>query len=81
MKIKALECKNCGDTIFSRARHDFMTCSCGKVSVDGGFDYMKIVGWKKDFIIKQINVKETRKELYQDWNYNINKFGRISKHE
>ena len=26
----------CGDTIFSRTRHDFRSCYCGNLSVDGG---------------------------------------------
>ena len=26
----------CGDTIFSRTRHDFKSCYCGNLSVDGG---------------------------------------------
>lgn len=26
----------CGDTIFSRDQHDFRSCYCGNVSIDGG---------------------------------------------
>lgn len=32
----AVECKKCRDTIESTSIHDFKTCSCGAVSVDGG---------------------------------------------
>ena len=35
------KCNICGDVIESRHRHDFKTCSCGNVSVDGGLDYLK----------------------------------------
>lgn len=27
--------------IESTYRHDFVTCSCGRVSVDGGLDYLR----------------------------------------
>lgn len=40
-------CKLCGDIIESTHRHDFVTCSCGNVSVDGGHDYIRR-GWMGD---------------------------------
>lgn len=33
------KCLKCGDKIVSKHRHDYVTCSCGNVSVDGGLDY------------------------------------------
>jgi len=38
-------CRSCCDIIESLHRHDFRTCKCGSVSVDGGQDYKKR-GWK-----------------------------------
>lgn len=35
------KCLKCGDVIVSEHRHDFVTCSCGNVSVDGGLDYCR----------------------------------------
>lgn len=35
-----VRCTLCGDVIVSKHRHDFQTCSCGRVSVDGGTDYL-----------------------------------------
>ena len=35
------KCKICGDVIESRNTHDYVTCSCGAVSVDGGLDYLR----------------------------------------
>ena len=35
------KCLICGEEIESTYRHDFVTCSCGKLSVDGGKDYLK----------------------------------------
>lgn len=32
-------CLDCGDVIESTHRHDFVSCSCGAIAVDGGPDY------------------------------------------
>ena len=37
------KCLKCGDKIVSKHRHDYVTCSCGNVSVDGGLDYCRRV--------------------------------------
>jgi len=45
MKIKAtskIKCLHCGDIIQSKSIHDFVTCSCGRTSLDGGLEYTKI---------------------------------------
>ena len=36
-----IRCNHCGDVIESVHRHDFRTCRCGCVSVDGGHDYLR----------------------------------------
>jgi len=35
------KCLLCGDIIESKYTHDFVTCKCGNLSVDGGNDYWK----------------------------------------
>jgi len=35
MDINAVYCRNCHEIIYSRADHDFRSCTCGKVAVDG----------------------------------------------
>jgi len=40
----AVSCLACGDFIVSKHRHDFVTCTCGAVSVDGGQSYLRRVG-------------------------------------
>lgn len=40
----AIKCKKCGDIIESTYCHDFVTCSCGAVSVDGGKEYLSRTG-------------------------------------
>lgn len=37
----AAKCLLCGDVIESKSVHNYVTCSCGNVSVDGGLDYAK----------------------------------------
>ena len=36
-----IQCKHCGDIIESKTVHDYIRCKCGKVSVDGGKEYLK----------------------------------------
>lgn len=40
-KARCLKCKT---IIESRYRHDFVTCPCGSLSVDGGLAYIRRVG-------------------------------------
>ena len=40
----AVTCMGCGDFIVSKHRHDFVTCTCGAISVDGGQAYLRRVG-------------------------------------
>lgn len=52
MKIikNAIKCRICGDIVESKHVHDFVTCSCGACSVDGGHDYLRRCGNKEDII-------------------------------
>lgn len=77
MKVGAIICPECGDIIYSRARHDFHSCSCGQVAIDGGFDYKKVCfkGKTPEHLIMEIEA--TKKELYDDWNEGKNQFGII----
>lgn len=34
-------CLKCKDRVFSFYRHDFKSCKCGSVFVDGGFNYFR----------------------------------------
>lgn len=40
----AVICNKCDDFIVSKHRHDFVTCKCGAISVDGGQSYLRRVG-------------------------------------
>ena len=39
--LNQAKCLLCEDVIVSKHRHDFVTCSCGNLSVDGGSWYAK----------------------------------------
>lgn len=75
LKVFAIICPKCKDTVYSRTRHDFRWCSCGNCYIDGGFDYTK-VGWKYD-LPKNTWVKITcsKQDLYNDWNKREDKYG------
>ena len=36
--------------IESKHVHDFVSCSCGAIAVDGGHDYLRRCGYKEDII-------------------------------
>ncbi len=45
----AIRCRLCGSIIESKSIHDFQTCKCGSVSVDGGLAYIRRCGNIEDF--------------------------------
>lgn len=48
-KVNATVALCCGTILHSKHRHDFVTCKCGQLSIDGGNDYIKIVGDKTKY--------------------------------
>ena len=50
------QCAKCKAIIFSRHRHDFVTCECGAIAVDGGMAYLKRVGKPEDFIDRSMEM-------------------------
>lgn len=47
--VNAARCRKCYSVIRSYHRHDFQTCKCGAVSVDGGLDYLRRAGEIEDW--------------------------------
>lgn len=43
-----IRCKKCGDEPFSASRHNYVSCKCGAVAVDGGLSYLKRTGNPED---------------------------------
>ncbi len=56
--VNRIKCNSCGKIIESKHRHDFKYCSCKRVAVDGGKDYLRRLGKREDFtelsIIKKL---------------------------
>lgn len=59
-----IKCRNCGQIIESKYKHDFVTCSCGETSVDGGCDYLRVCFGEAGF--QQIDTPEYK---WDDWLY------------
>lgn len=73
--VRGVRCSRCGQLIYSRARHDFHWCKCKTVAIDGGFDYVKVVGYGK---IEDVYIPDmTKGMLYDDWNMAKDKYGWI----
>lgn len=45
IKRNAIQCKLCQTVVESKNVHDYVTCRCGHVSVDGGLSYLKRSGY------------------------------------
>lgn len=43
------KCNKCGSVIESKTRHDYQSCKCGAIAVDGGKDYIRRCGNPEDF--------------------------------
>lgn len=74
------ECKKCGDQIFSGYRHDYKSCKCGSIAVDGGLDYQRWVGNLENFTDRSMSMPEDAFKAMKDavaWGQktNRNEFG------
>ena len=60
MKItkNCIQCKACGEVIESKYRHDFVICSCGRCSVDGGLEYLRRTAKTGDDFVEMSQFKE-----------------------
>ena len=77
--VACIKCPRCKDTVFSRTRHDIRDCSCSAVAIDGGREYTKVlfiaeVEPPKTF---SLEIEQSEKELYEDWNFQVDKYGLI----
>ncbi len=51
-------CRKCETEIESKYRHDFVSCRCGAIFVDGGKDYLRGGGDPELFISTSIIVED-----------------------
>jgi hypothetical protein len=78
----AVSCNGCGDFIVSKHRHDFVTCTCGAISVDGGQEYLRRVGSLEkgsyndySWSLSDKLYKDCAEAVEEAMNTNRNKFG------
>jgi hypothetical protein len=63
--VNKCQCRQCGDVIESKHRHDFVSCKCGAIFTDGGKSYIR--RGAKDFS-DIIDMSESYEEEYEaDW--------------
>jgi len=60
------QCAKCGQIIFSRHRHDFVSCKCRAISVDGGLEYLRYVGNLEDVIDRSMYITQEVKDQITD---------------
>lgn len=66
------KCKLCKDIIESLHHYDYVTCSCGEISVDGGLDMLRVSAKSFENFIRiddlgnEIPVKVIEKDLKHD---------------
>ena len=53
--VNRAQCLKCGEILISKYTHDFVTCSCGSLSVDGGQDYTKRL-YNNDMDVLELNL-------------------------
>ena len=58
--VSTIQCPKCKDTIYSRTRHDFRSCSCKSIFIDGGLDYTKVGALKEDIDINNLEIEEIK---------------------
>lgn len=68
------KCLLCGDEIESKHVHDFVTCSCGQLSVDGGKQYLKRCYSSLDEWEDTSEVTTAIKDLFDERSISIGKF-------
>lgn len=77
-EVVSVKCPKCKDTVYSRTRHDMRFCTCESISIDGGFDYVKVSNSiNKPIKTKKLLIPYTKEELYIDWNYRRDNLGLI----
>jgi hypothetical protein len=54
----AAQCAKCDSIVESKHRHDFVSCKCGAIFVDGGHEYLRSGGNLEDFISLSESVED-----------------------
>lgn len=54
--ISMAQCKKCKVVLISAHRHDYRTCKCGAIMLDGGRDYIRSGGDPEDINLLTITL-------------------------
>lgn len=54
----AVKCKVCGSHIRINTEYDYIPCACGAIAVDGGPEYVRIIGDPNNWEIVTIPVSK-----------------------
>lgn len=54
----AVKCKVCGSYIRINTEYDYIPCACGAIAVDGGPEYVRIIGDPNNWEIVTIPVQK-----------------------
>jgi hypothetical protein len=73
--VTGIECLRCHHVLVSRAGHDMHGCPCGVVQVDGGRDYLRVVGDLEAYRAVRVDLQaDDAKELVEDWRAGTRKY-------
>ena len=59
------QCLACNDIVESKSGHDFRTCSCGNLSVDGGKNYLRRAFKENDTWIELSETFQEERQPYE----------------
>ena len=79
----SVKCLLCEEVIWSANQHDFVTCKCGNISVDGGLAYLRRMGrgvsdrtyMDLSMTMKDEHVFDMREKVRKAIKFNKNNFG------
>jgi len=83
LNIEVYKCPECEQEIYSRAQHDFISCDCGRTSLDGGhlnddtWIPERLIGLAIEAKRRILTLDITSRHLYDDWNNSIDDFGKV----
>jgi len=64
--LNQAQCKICREVIQSKHRHDYVSCKCGEISVDGGTSYVRRLARDMDSIIDLSIYGEVKIEIKKE---------------
>jgi hypothetical protein len=71
----AVVCLVCGEEIESTHRHDFRSCVCGAICVDGGKSYLRRVGRLDQYVdvseVEEVTLRDVAARVYARKDVNL----------